>query len=634
MSNISIVNLSAYTSPVIQENKKEDFIEYGSDNNYFQYLIDRYLYSATNNAIITGVTNMIYGKGIDAIDANKKPNEYAQMRSIIKGDMLKKVALERKMLGMAAMQVVMEKGLVKKIDHFPMHTLRAEKCNDKGEIEAWYYYPDWTKKKPSEAPKRIPAFGFGNGNEVEIYVIKPYVSGFHYYTPIDYSGALPYSVLEEEIGDYLINDVQNGFSGTKVINFNNGIPSEEMRDQIKRDVLGKLTGSRGQKVVVAFNDNAESKTTVDDIPLNDAPAHYDYLSKECFEKLIVGHRVTAPMLLGIRENGGGFSNNADEIETSTLIFLNLVIKPYQEEILDALDRILAINDISLDLKFIRIQPLNNEQVIVSENPIIEAVNSLSPLVANKVLESMTANEIRSLVGLAAEAGGSNLNPSVSSKLSSAEKICCSSDKDFTDEEGNRMLDYLEGESVDEEWELVDKRQYSDSNESIEDWANSKINQKENLFQKLAGVIKSNSSSKSYLDKDTYKVRYEYSEISGTDREKSRDFCRQMMSRTERGVVYRKEDIDQASFAGVNNEFGHNRQNYSLWLYAGGIYCHHFWNENLYRLKTKTDGTPYVDKSLASSEEVSSISGYNPNPVGSSIAKIAPINRAGRGEYPS
>ena len=122
MSNISIVNLSAYTSPVIQENKKNDFIEYGSDNNYFQYLIDRYLYSATNNAIITGVTNMIYGKGIDALDSNKKPNEYAQMRSIIKGDMLKKVALERKMLGMAAMQVVMEKGKLKTLDHFPMHT--------------------------------------------------------------------------------------------------------------------------------------------------------------------------------------------------------------------------------------------------------------------------------------------------------------------------------------------------------------------------------------------------------------------------------------------------------------------------------------------------------------------------------
>jgi len=148
MSNISIVNLSAYTSPVIQENKKNSYIEYGSDNNYFQYLIDRYLYSATNGAIITGVANMIYGKGLDALDSNKKPNEYAQMKSIIKDSDLRKIALERKLLGMAAMQVVKEKNLVKQVLHFPMQTLRAEKCNDKGQIEAWYYHYDWSKKKP------------------------------------------------------------------------------------------------------------------------------------------------------------------------------------------------------------------------------------------------------------------------------------------------------------------------------------------------------------------------------------------------------------------------------------------------------------------------------------------------------
>jgi len=80
-TNISIVNLSAYTSPKIQENKKAGYIEYGDDNNYFQFLIDRFLYSTTNGAIITGISNMIYGKGLDALDASRKPNEYAQMKT-------------------------------------------------------------------------------------------------------------------------------------------------------------------------------------------------------------------------------------------------------------------------------------------------------------------------------------------------------------------------------------------------------------------------------------------------------------------------------------------------------------------------------------------------------------------------
>jgi len=62
-----------------------------------------------------------------------------------------------------------------------------------------------------------------------------------------------------------------------VVNFNNGIPDKEKQEEVKNSVLSKLTGARGEKVIVAFNNNAESKTTVDDIPLNDAPAHYQYL---------------------------------------------------------------------------------------------------------------------------------------------------------------------------------------------------------------------------------------------------------------------------------------------------------------------------------------------------------------------
>ena len=355
--NSYILNLSAYTSPTISESKKGDFVEYGADNNYFQFLIDRYLYSTTNNAIISGCSNMIYGKGIGALDGNKKPDEYAKFMSLIKPNALRKVALERKLLGMAAMQIGYDKGQVSFIEHFPMHTLRSEKCNDKGEIEAWYYHPDWTKKKQGEEVKRIPAFGFGNKKDVEIFVVKPYISGYHYYTPIDYSGALPYAKLEEEISDYLINDVQNGFSGTKIINFNNGVPPEEKREEISNDVKRKVTGSRGQKTIVSFSNSKETATEVIDIPLNDAPQHYEYLSKECFEKLVVGHRVTSPMLLGVRESGGGFSNNADEIKTATLLYDNLVIKPYQLEIIEALDIILAVNNIKLKLYFKTIQPL-------------------------------------------------------------------------------------------------------------------------------------------------------------------------------------------------------------------------------------------------------------------------------------
>ena len=121
--------------------------------------------------------------------------------------------------------------------------------------------------------------------------------------------------------------------------------------------MRKLTGSRGEKVVIAFNNNAESKTTVDDIPLNDAPQHYEYLSNECSNKLIVAHRVTSPLLLGIRTENNGLGSNADEIKTAALLFDNITIKPYQDLITECIDDVLAVNGISLKLYFKTLQPL-------------------------------------------------------------------------------------------------------------------------------------------------------------------------------------------------------------------------------------------------------------------------------------
>ena len=542
MNNIHILNLSAYTSPIIEESKNKDFVQYGTDNNYFQYLIDRYLYSNTNHAIITGVTNMIYGKGISATDSNRKPDQYAQMMSIVKGDCLKKVALERKLLGMASMQVIYNKGKVTKVEHFPMNTLRAEKCNDKGEIEAWYYHHDWSKYRNGDVLKRIPAFNFGNGNEVEIYVIKPYVSGYHYYTPIDYSGALPYAKLEEEIADYLINDVMNGFSGTKVINFNNNIPPEEKRQEIANDVKRKLTGAKGDKVIVSFNASQENKTTVDDIPLNDAPAHYEYLSTECFEKLIVGHRVTSPMLLGIRDTGGGLSNNANEIETATRLFDNIVIRPYQIEIIDALDAILAVNDIALNLYFKTIQPLDFIDVNTA---------------------NATTNEEETGVKMAA--------------------VCCSSDKDTSVDIADSLIS--KGESLGAEWVLIDE---SEVNTDLEndldaeiDFLNQKGKKDKSLLSKildLASTITARPNSKSSQDENIdgikFITRYKYSgEATG-----EREFCKRMLAADK---LYRKEDIKQTTSNEVNPGQGHNGNNYDLFLYKGGVNCKHKWLRQTY-----------------------------------------------------
>ena len=541
MDNLHIVNLASYNRPKISEDKNREWVEYGENNDYYTYLINLYTESTTNHSIINGVSNMIYGKGLDALDSSKKPDEYASLRSIIKDTCLRKVTLDLKLLGEGSFQVLYQKGRVVHAEHFPRQTLRAEKMNEDGKIEAYYYHPNWKELKRSDKPQRIAAFGCGNGNEPEIKIVKKYVSGYDYYCPVDYQGGLAYAELESEIADYLINDVQNGFSGTKVVNFNNGVPDKERQLQVKNDVMHKLTGARGEKVIIAFNNNAESKTTVDDIPLNDAPAHYEYLANECSAKLIVAHRVTSPLLLGIRTDNNGLGSNADEIKTAALLFDNITIKPYQDLLTDCIDDILAVNGISLKLYFKTLQPL----------AFIETDNAITD----------EAREEETGVKLA-------------------------EDRPQTDE---KMFDLLAefGEDEDlENWELVDERAVDYDQEETLD----KI-----IGLASTGTARPNAKSDQDGESDDmkFKVRYQYAPLEETmkrGKSVSRSFCQKMIKDKK---IYRKEDIMQMSTKAVNAGWGPEGSNstYDIWLYKGGGSCHHFWMRKTYMAKNvKPDAT--------------------------------------------
>lgn len=531
MENLHIVNLSSYNRPKVQEDKKKDWVAYGDDNNYYQYLIDLYTNSTTNNAVINGVSNMIYGKGLDALDSSTKTDEYAALRSIFHDKCLKKVSLDLKMLGEASFQVLYKDGKVVRAEHFPRQTLRAEKCNEDGYIEAYYYHPNWEKIKQSDKPKRIAAFGYGNGKEPEIEIIKKYVSGYDYYCPVDYQGGLAYAELESEVADYLINDVQNGFSGTKVVNFNNGVPDREKQLSIKNDVMHKLTGARGEKVIIAFNNNAESKTTIDDVPLNDAPAHYEYLANECARKLMVAHRVTSPLLLGIRDGNNGLGNNADEIKTASLLFQNITIRPYQDLIIDSIEQILAVNDISLKLYFKTLQPLE----------FIETDNAIT----DEAREEETGVKL--------------------------------SDEKIPDHIADELIEIGEDEDL-EEWELVDERPVDYDQEDALD---------KMIGLASTGSAKPNAKSEQdgEVDNMKFKVRYQYAPLKETmkgGKSVSRDFCKKMIAAKK---IYRKEDIMAMSERAVNAGWGLNgAATYDVWLYKGGGACHHFWMRKTYMAK--------------------------------------------------
>jgi len=577
--NMRFVNMASYQTPVIKEEYNRDWVSYGDDNDYFQELIERYLGSATNSRCINGIVDMAYGRGLEALDRVALPKQYLEMKTLLNGKQVKRIVHDYKMLGQAAIQVSYNKAKTKilKISHFPMETLRAEKAGKDGIISAYYYHPKWSSCSNKDEPKRIPTFGNGSNKQVnELYVIKPYRSGFYYYSPVDYNGCLQYCYLESEVSNYHINNIKNGLQPSLFVNFNNGIPPEETQDLIERKINDKFGGSsNGGKTILAFNESIEQQASIEPIHLPDAHAQYQFLSDEATQKIMLGHGIVSPILLGIKDNTG-FGNNAEELRTAAVLMDNVIIRPIQDEILSGLKEILSFNDINLNIYFTTLQPIEFTEL---DN------------ISTKIKREEETGE----------------------KLSSQEEL-----SDFSDKDGEDMLNQLEGlgELITDDWELIHSEEVKGSETDLKMAVET---DERTWIQKLFNITPS-GKKKSIEDNSSYKIRYAY--VPSRKSANSRNFCKHMEVFTDKNIVFRKEDINQMSFRGVNRQHGHKGQNYSLLKYKGGKYCKHFFELRVYRLK---GGEVNVDKAFED--------GLN-RPNNPSETTIKPHDMPNGGAYPT
>ena len=540
-SAFSSVHLSSYNIPEIVESKNKEYIEFGSDNNYFQFLINRANGSATSGACITGIAQMIYGRGLDATDSSRKPESYARMISLFKKEQVRRLAYDLKLTGQCAIQVIYskDKKTIQKVEHLPIETLRAEKCapNDK-EVQAYYYFADWKEIKPSDEPLRIPAFGLTDTPApIEIFYVKPYEAGLFYYSTPDYISGISFSQIEEEIANFHVNNIQNAFAPSALINFNNGVPDEPTQRLIEQKFTSKFSGSSNAgRLMMAFNDSKETQADITPIQISDAHNQYEFISKEAQSKIMMSHRIVSPMLLGIKDSTG-FGNNADELKNASILMQNIVINPFQETLIDAFDKILAYNGIALNLYFKTLQPL---QFIDLEN-----------------VKDQETREEETGVKMA--------------KMNSD------------------LEDFGEDEDLDE-WDLIDERKVDydleeDLNKEVDALNNPKLSILSKIYN-LATTGTARPNAKSSQDGEAsgykFKVRYQYAPL--TTSSDSREFCNKMVSKKK---IYRKEDISQMSQNSVNKGWGLNgADNYDIFLYKGGGDCHHFWMRKTYRSKRK------------------------------------------------
>ena len=459
-----------------------------------------------------------------------------------------------------------------------------------------------------------------------------------YYTP-DYVSCNNWALIDSRVSEFHLNNISNGFAGSFMISFANGIPTQEERFQIEQSLTEKFCSETNSgKFVLTFSDDKTRTPEITPISTSDLDKQYLALQELLTQNILSGHRVTSPMLMGIKSDTG-LGNNADELNSASNFFLNTVVKPFQDHIVKMLRKIFQVNDMDMPVNFVQLKPITLE--FTSED--LKAVMTESEIRDELGLEPLDV-EVRedfSKVGSMITDGVElPLFDTIEEAEAEAKKIGCTGYHEHT-QDGNtyympcenheqitnlkkcdckktnlkvekteleRFIDEY-GEDMPDDWELVDEEvvdgEHQDFN--FEQVLNEAANEKLELAS--TGTARPNARSSqdgtNRSDNDFYKVRYVYTKDNFLSQEgETREFCRLMSSSKK---IYRKEDILQMTDRAVNPGWGpRGAATYSIWLYKGGGNCHHFWLRQIYKTslrgaKSKINSSQLISYTKARSE---------------------------------
>ena len=339
----SVVNLTQQEIPIVREDIKTryNWVPVGimGPDDYFQNITDSFTISTTNAACVEGIADLIYGKGLYSKDTAFQ----TVLDKLIPQEEIKRAVFDLKLYGNAAMQVYWDDTHTKvvKFYHVPVQNIRAEKLYDNPKIQNYYYCVDWNDYKAQKYKKKIPAFGTST-EKMELLYIKNYTPGKYYYSLPDWMSALQFSYVEAELSNLHINNIENGFLPLVMVNMNNGVPAPEERQTIEDLIESKFTGTRNAgRFMISFNDDAERKPTIETISTDNLHEKYKYVAEYAQDRILVGHRITSPLLFGIRTEANGFSSQSEEMKTAFSILQTMTINPFQNLVINFLTTALS-----------------------------------------------------------------------------------------------------------------------------------------------------------------------------------------------------------------------------------------------------------------------------------------------------
>ena len=624
MENILSINLETQTAPIIQEVQGKEYIEYGTEewrNLYPQFLIDLYYNSSTHAAIINATAEMIAGEDLVVEDEDTDLDAYVELKKFFRHangketlhQVVKKLAFDFKLQGAYAIHIIwnQERTKIAEIYHVPVERVRAGIPNNLGQVDTYYISSNWANERENP-PTEIAAFNTNDRTATsQLLYTGAYSPNMDCYHTPDYIAANNWCLVDQRVAEFHLNNIENGFSGSYFISFANGVPTQEERFQIEQSLTDKFTGARNSgKFILTFSDDKTRTPEITPIAVSNASEQYLALQELLVQNILTGHRVTSPMLMGIKSDTG-LGSNVDELNAAANFYLNTVVMPLQHDILNTLQTIFSVNNMDLPVSFVQLKPITVE--FTSED--LKAVMTQDEIREELGLKPAANVEVREDLSKVGMIDGQPVFDTIEEAEAHAITMGCSgyhehelegkmvymaceghdeATENFSkcsclnldmDESGLEKFIAEYGEDIPEGYEVVHEEMVNgehlnfDFEQELNDIAFEKFD--------FASTIRANPNARDSQDglnrkgNAFYKVRYIYAtdnflpNRTGT----SRSFCRQMAGS---GKIYRKKDIVGTSSNSVNPGFGHNGNKYNLFLYKGGPNCRHYWLRQIYR----------------------------------------------------
>ena len=637
--HISMVYLGEYSAPVFTEPHKEGGLILCGDGeeSFFDELIDLRRGSNKHDSIINHQVRYICGKGWAVDKLGKNISELSKIEYFIRksnsrnenlNTLVKKTTNDKRTFSGFALEVIPNKdGTLEGIYHVNFASIRAFTTGDPKNPIKYCYLPDWKNVRTLEAARSKK--GFREWNKFDESIAKTETTLLYYAEPRNvksgesdvypipyYVGCIPYIKCDAEVGSYCVNGIQNEFWGGKMITFTDGAPdTPEAKSAIERKFSRKHTGTKNaRRVVLNFVDGVDRKPIVDTLTNEKLSEEFEILNNIVRSEIFTAHGVTHPALFG-QSVESGLGGSRDELMDAFDLADSTLISPEQELQASIYNRIFLTFGINASLYLNKVKPLG---VKFTEATIVANLDPKD--LKNLVYDQLGIQAKTDTVNMSSIEQESNEEFLLKYLESVGEKI--TSEDLYSDSykvEMNESKEYLFNDNkfkhlffskatdtnlTDIETNVISILSENGATpvEKIAEALDISVDEVTSIINRFKAmkIIRGNIGSNIEITPNGEKfienndvplkvvVRYRYSDKGApalSKGGKSRSFCQRLMSLSNSGYVWTREQLMLMT----------NTEGMSAWVHGGGFYtnpithktsdqCRHHWEAVIKKLK--------------------------------------------------